>query len=187
MLILIRHTESEHNVKRVFDSNINSKSHLTEKGVEDMEKTSLKIRDYLDSNSSKVDRIFCSPILRTVECTRIFKDVMKDNDLYNDDRFCIDYRLREIEMGEFDNKSVLDYPYGEWNFNFNDEIGGENTQMVKVRSNDFLNSLNNFNINVAITHGEIFRRIYNILINDDIKPKKGEIVIIENKKVIFQK
>lgn len=180
MVILIRHGEADHNVKRLFDSSIDSRSYLTENGINQIKETSEKIRDFFFTRYEKITHIFCSPLLRTVESARIFKEIMKDANLYKDERFCIDYRIREIEMGKYDKKIVHDYPYGSWNFHSNEKYGGESIINVKDRCNKFLKDLNPYNVNVVITHGEPFRRMFESLIKQDIIPLRGQGVVIED-------
>jgi broad specificity phosphatase PhoE len=179
MIVLIRHGEAEHNVENIFDSNINSRVHLTNEGIKQIENVSIKIRDYFNENLLKVSRIFCSPLLRTVESARIFKEIMKDNNLYKDERFCIDYRIREIEMGKFDGKLISSYPDGDHNFHVNDKYGGENTSLLQKRCNSFIDNLNPYNVNVVITHGEPFRRMIYYLLNKNFHAKQGHCLIID--------
>lgn len=180
MVVLIRHGEAESNVRRIFDSSIDSRSHLTDVGIKQIEETSHKLKEYFFREYIRVSRIFCSPLLRTIETAKIFKKIMNENSLYKDDRFGIDYRIREIEMGEFDGKTSEEYPNGSWNFTENDKYGGENTKDVERRVGKFLKNLNKTNVNVVITHGEPFRRMVYLLTKQDIKPLRGQAIIIEN-------
>lgn len=180
MLILIRHGEAEHNIERLFDSSIISRSHLTVVGIQQVINSTNLLKELFKDKYYKVSRIFCSPLLRTIETARIFKEIMKENELYRDDRFCIDYRLREIEMGDFDRVNVNEYPEGSWNFGNNDKYGGECTFDVQKRSNEFLDNLNPFNINVVITHGEVFRRMLYKRTKIDMTPLRGQAMIIED-------
>lgn len=186
MIILIRHGEADHNVKKVFDSNIESKSYLTDFGIEQVKVSTNKLIENLYEKSYKVDRIYCSPLVRTIQSARIMRDILFDNGLFKDDRFCIDYNLREIEMGTFDGRLVSDYPHG-YEFENNDEFGGENTFDVQKRVKKFLGGLNQSNVNLIVTHGEPFRRMYYNYLKKDIYPKRSQIVIIDtyNKQLLY--
>jgi len=170
MIVLIRHGEAEHNTQELFDSNIDSKSKLTEEGVQQIIDTTNILRDLFKKKYYKVNRIFCSPLIRTIESAKIFKDVMEDGKLYKDDRFCIDYRLREIEMGDFEGRKYNEYPDDRYNFDNNNKYGGESTSDVQERCDNF----------VRETHGEVFRRIVYRKTGQDWTPIKGQSVIIED-------
>lgn len=187
MIILVRHGEAEHNITRMFDSNVESKSYLTDFGMEQIRNVSNKLIGFLIDNQYKIDRIYCSPLIRTIQSARLMRDMLYENNFYKDNRFCIDYNLKEIEMGSFDNKPVSEYPYGDWYFENNDEFGGENTYDVNRRIKEFLNGLKQSNVNLVVTHGEPFRRIYFNYLRKDIHPKRAQVVIIDtfNRKLIY--
>lgn len=186
MIILVRHGEAEHNIKKMFDSNVESKSYLTDTGVEQIRNASNKLIEFLSENQYKIDRIYCSPLIRTIQSARLMRDMLYENNLYKDHRFCIDYNLKEIEMGSFDCKPVSEYPYGDWHFENNDEFGGENTYDVK-RIKSFLDGLKPSNVNLVVTHGEPFRRMYYNYLKKDIFPKKAQFIVIDtfNRKLIY--
>lgn len=186
MVILIRHGEAENNINRIFDSNINSNKHLTDNGRNQIYKTFDKLHEYFLKTHMKVDRFYCSPLLRTIETAKIIKECFSKHKLYNDDRLCIDYSIREIGMGDYDGKSVDEYPDGDWNFISNDKYGGESIYDVHKRCSKFLKNLNPYNVNVVVTHGEPLRQMLNILINNKtIKPKKAQAFVIDWEMIIF--
>lgn len=187
MIIIVRHGEAEHNVKKVFDSNLNSKSYLTDFGIKQIEISSQRLVNFLTEFQYKVDRIYCSPLIRTIQSARIMRDCLYDNSLFKDDRFCIDYNLKEIEMGSFDTKLITEYPHKPYDFECNDEFGGESSFDVQKRIKFFLNGLRKSNVNLIVTHGEPFRQIYYNYLKKEIFPKRGQVVIIDTltKKAIY--
>ena len=173
ILILMRHGESEHNVDGVFDTNIYSGVNLTDKGREQIIKASNDVAMFLKNNHhlTKVNRVYSSPMLRTFQSTCIFMDTIKRHKMYSEDRFCLDYRIIEMDMGDFDRKPVSEYPYD--NFEKNHDFNGETSYDVYKRVVSFYNHLNDYNINVVISHCEPMKQLIKHTTGKTLSPEKG--------------
>ncbi|MCK5332527.1 class I tRNA ligase family protein [Candidatus Parcubacteria bacterium] len=92
--IFLRHGESESNVKKIKAGHLN-KYHLTEKGIEQVENVSEKMKN------EKIDILISSPIMRTKETAEIVKKHLN------------------LEIKESD--LIKEYDFGSWNgFSYSD-------------------------------------------------------------------
>ncbi|MCX6716317.1 MAG: class I tRNA ligase family protein [Candidatus Taylorbacteria bacterium] len=96
---LMRHGESETNIKEIHSSDLKAKYHLTEKGKDQAKAGAEALKD------KKIDIIFSSPILRTVETAEIVSRILgkKEKEIKTDTR------IGEFKLGKYDGKSVADY------------------------------------------------------------------------------
>lgn len=92
---VMRHGEAENNAKDILDSNLDSKSYLTESGRAEALKTALALK------KEKIDLIFASPLARTAETAKIVKDALG----LKDGQVILDERLKEMEQGKWSGKS----------------------------------------------------------------------------------
>lgn len=92
-IVLMRHGESDHNVKHVRSSSVDALYHLTELG-ESQARASARL-------IGKADVIIHSPILRTVETAHVVKEVFEGRC-----EVIADERLREIYFGESEETDV---------------------------------------------------------------------------------
>lgn len=97
---VMRHGEAQSNVEHIFDSYGRPDNHLTERGRQEVLESALELK-----KKTGVDIIVVSPILRTRETAKITQDVF---DL-PDSAVMVDERLREMGVGEYDGKSVLEW------------------------------------------------------------------------------
>lgn len=145
-LFLVRHGESENNLKKLFCGWIDSP--LTETGYKEAE----TIRPFM--SQFKFDKVYSSDLCRAVETA---KTVLPD---------CTPIEtplLRECSVGSLSNTSSTDFFNGSKSaietFNRRDytPFGGENTEMVQERLNKFLKPLEEQPFeNVAVfAHGGI--------------------------------
>ncbi|MBO5747103.1 MAG: histidine phosphatase family protein [Clostridia bacterium] len=145
-LFMVRHGESENNLKKLFTGWVDSP--LTEKGYKEAE----SIRPFM--SQFKFDKVYSSDLIRTVETA---KTALPD---------CTPVTtplLREYDVGSLSNKSSIDCP------NQSEQIavafknrdytpfGGENIEIVQERLNKFLKTLEEQDLkNVAVfAHGGI--------------------------------
>ncbi len=145
---LLRHGEAEHNISGIMGGD---KASLTEKGKRQIENLAKEIK------GKKIDIIYCSPLLRTKQTCEIIKKHTKA-------RAVVDERLREIEYGVFNGKTLAEYGDG-----FRDKLKdyfdrfnkgpdkGESWNDVKRRVADFFRDINKKNKNkniLIISHGD---------------------------------
>lgn len=93
---LVRHGEAKSNVEGIFDSQGDTNNHLTDRGKELLAKTVQDLR------GEHIDMIFVSPLLRTKETAEILKESWG----VPSESVIIDERLKEIQVGVFDGKSI---------------------------------------------------------------------------------
>lgn len=131
---VMRHGEAEHNVQNVANSNNDSPSNLTEKGKEEATKAA--------SELNNIDLILVSPLIRTQQTATIVAEKLG----LSPDCVITDDRLREIELGDFNGKSIEEYraffthdgtQYYEDKFTKRTP-NGENLEEVKMRVGEFM-------------------------------------------------
>lgn len=133
---IMRHGESEKNVKGVVSSEINDGFHLTEKGKHDAKKSAEQLK------SEKVTRIFTSPLLRTKETAEVVAALLgiPNSAIITDDR------LREYGQGVFngrlDTEWWEEYPDSFVLFEKGPERG-ESLNGMRQRFGDFLYEIEN--------------------------------------------
>lgn len=138
---VIRHGESETNVKGIHSSNFSDEYPLTLKGREMVAGAIKKISDIYPSG---FDIIYASPVLRTRQTAEMIASA------FNKERSSIifDDRLAEINVGEFEDKNCSLYSES-----FPDLMerfdrapqGGENYTDVKNRVSKFIEEINSQN------------------------------------------
>lgn len=130
--IVMRHGESEGNVKKVTSTTLESakKYPLTETGREQARKAAEALR-------GEVDLIFVSPFLRTQETAIIVAETLG----LSKERIVTDGRLHDVSAGILDDKPLADYwaffAQGDDRFIKAPE-GGETRADVRLRVGDFL-------------------------------------------------
>ena len=146
---VMRHGETESNLAGLIDCALDSKTPLTENGVEQVLKSSQFLQD------KKIDLIIYSPLARTKETADI---VAKDLGI-PDEALIFDERLSEVQINSLDGKSWSEYhsryPKTKEYFEAKQE-GDESYQDIKNRVGDFLYEIEekyqNKNI-LIVTHG----------------------------------
>lgn len=134
---IMRHGQSLHNTKlKMSTRDHGGKSHLTELGKTEAEKTAKTLID------KKIDLVIVSPFARTVETFEIVNKVLnipKENIIY-------DERVAEINAGDFDGKTLDEYH----SFFANDKEyftktppNGENFTDIRKRCGNILYELDN--------------------------------------------
>lgn len=128
-IILVRHGQTEDNVKRVFST---KDTVLTEKGKEQIKRT----RSFVDTLS--FDRVYVSPLIRAIETMKILGLEGEVED-----------RIQEIDFGAFEGhtyKEILEkYPEEakEWTKDFINYVvpEGESIKMAYERVTSFLDEI----------------------------------------------
>ena len=128
---IMRHGQSENNVKEILNSDVKNVFHLTEKGKNDVQKTAETIKE-------KFDLIISSPLQRTKETAEI---VAKVNG-YKVSDIILDNRLLEVGFGELEGASEDSYSKlfsNKRDFFYTTTRGVETRQSIKKRISELLN------------------------------------------------
>ncbi len=94
--IVMRHGEAEQNVSEILSSNPDNPHHLTERGISQIDETIKKLKE------KEIGIIISSDIIRTKETAKRVSEVL-------DISYETDKRLREVDFGDLDGKSVSDF------------------------------------------------------------------------------
>lgn len=128
---VMRHGETKSNLEGLIDCALDSKTALTEEGVEQVLKSSQFLQD------KNIDLVIASPLARTKETADI---IAKDLGI-SDDAIIFDDRLREVQIASLDGKPWSEYhtryPKTKEFFEAKQE-GDESYQDIKNRVGDFL-------------------------------------------------
>ncbi|MDE2030862.1 MAG: class I tRNA ligase family protein [Patescibacteria group bacterium] len=146
---LMRHGQTDNNLKNLVSTVINSGSHLTDEGKKENAKQAERLI------KEKIDLIITSPFNRTKETAEIVKNVLG----LSDEQVIIDNRLHEMSIPMYEGKTWdeyhNDYPKTVENFHKAPE-GNESYADVKRRTMDFLFDIEEKYQNkkiLIITHG----------------------------------
>lgn len=172
---ILRHGEAQNNTLKVISSNTNNTHHLTEKGIKETKKTVQKLK------KDKIDLIFSSPFARTRETAEIVSEELQ----LDKKEIIFDKRIQEIQVGEFDGKSIDEYhDY----FNSIEEYfekscpNGENYTEIKRRVGEFIYDIEkrykNKNI-LIVTHSVPSWMLFSASLGLNIKQM---VEIVEEKK-----
>ena len=141
---IMRHGESENNVKEISSNNREGNS-LTEKGKTEVRTKAQSLPD--------ITRIYTSPLLRCRETAEIVATKLK----IPKEEIVYDERLREFDFGEFNNRPIKEFQAYRGARQYNDRVpGGESYQDAKNRFGALLYELeqkqSGQNI-LIVTHG----------------------------------
>ncbi len=146
---IMRHGETECNVRGEVSSTVNNNDNLTEKGIAQVEQTAKEIKN------KNIDYIITSPFVRTRETAELLAEKIgleKEKIIYDD-------RLHEMSVPMYEGKKWKEYhdAYAKTVENFyKSPEGNESYEDVRRRSMSFLYDIetkyNNKNI-IVITHG----------------------------------
>jgi len=134
----LRHGESENNIQNDLLSDELNVYPLTKKGIEQAKKAVKNIKNLL--KNEKIDIIFSSDILRAKQTAEIVASAFGLKVQFSKE-------LRELKLGEFNQKSVFDYQKFYRNFETPEEIlaaklpGGESKNHCKIRMLKFIEKL----------------------------------------------
>jgi isoleucyl-tRNA synthetase len=133
---LMRHGESDHNVEHFLSSDNTVPSHLTERGKNQIIENAEKLR------GQKIDYVFVSPLMRTMESAKL----LVDHAGINPDKIIVDDRLREVEGGVMNGEKGEKYQ--ELFKNIIDKFtiapeGGETLSDIRRRVGDFIYDMEN--------------------------------------------
>lgn len=150
-----RHGQAESNVKNILNSNRNSSDPVTDAGMADVTRNAKKLK-------IKFDYIFCSPLPRTKQTAELICEILG----FEKKEIIFDERLREIEMGELEGKSIRDYAefFSNTKKYFTDKLPeGESQQDIYRRAGEFIYSIERDYKNkkvLIVTHGDISKAIF---------------------------
>lgn len=146
---VMRHGQTNNNIKNVVSIVKNSGNHLTELGKEEI------ISNVKNLEGEDIDLVFTSPFNRTKETTEIVKNVLG----LNDDQVIEDDRLSEMSLPMYEGKTWTeyhtDYPKTVENFD-KAPVGNESYSDIKRRMMSFLFEIEEKYKNkkiLIVTHG----------------------------------
>ena len=175
-LIFMRHGEARDNVEQVFSSDNLSCSLLTIDGIQKVQENTRKL--------GRIDKVYYSPIFRTVQTANLVREYMPSVEFVTDDR------IREIDYGTYNQKkndSILDdvrrrQKDGDFFIRFGKY--GENKFEIYNRLLSFLEDLENKNFTnnniLIISHGSIISSLMRILNIKSAHLNKGDFICIDN-------
>jgi len=135
-----------------------------------VEEFSNKLKQVIDKDNIK---IYSSPLLRAEQTALIISDVL---DYFKNIIF--DDRLKEVYMGNFDERPVNEFKYNIYDLSHFSEYGGESYDDVNNRLNSFLNEIDNSKINIIVSHALPLRQMNKILTGNEDKIKVSNYIII---------
>ena len=139
---VMRHGETEHNVKNILNYKNRSTYDLTDKGKTEIQTNADNLVD------KNITAIYTSPFQRTKETAYIVAEKLgiPKESVIEDERLC------ELNIGEFDEKPKLEFLKWEESISSYDEPvpGGESYNEAKKRFGDFMYEIENRHKNEAI-------------------------------------
>ena len=175
-LILVRHTETEANVKHVFQGRNDGK--LTKNGIEQAKKLGKELKE----KHKKIDMIFCSPLGRCVETlNNILEEYLIEGPIF------MSKLIEERDFGEYTGiETVLvDWEEIDQDNKINKEMGLESLEDVKKRINLFLEDLKLEDENstvLVVSHSGAIRMMVSIITGENfnkIEVKNASITVFE--------
>jgi isoleucyl-tRNA synthetase len=145
--ILIRHGESEYNIKKLLNADRSVHNPLTEIGRQQVSETAKQL-------SQKVDFIYHSPLQRTKETAEILANALGGHNLQ------VDERLAESGMGELEGRplgtkdTLLSSPEEEFTKSI---LGCETLNDIRIRMADFIHDMERTHQGktiVIVSHGD---------------------------------
>ncbi len=127
---VMRHGEADNNILGILDSSITTTNHLTMKGRTQIETAMKQLK------SLKIDLIYVSPILRTLETAKIVAPALG----LDASQVIVDKRVGEYSTGVFEGKPVSELGHahaGQDRWFWRPE-GGEDYMDIKKRTGEFL-------------------------------------------------
>lgn len=133
-LIVIRHGEATHNLKRLVISSRSPGIYLTEKGIEQVKAAGQRLKN------QQIDHVFVSPVYRTLQTAQL---LVQELDITHD-KIEIDERLREQFFGTYEGKTFQEYSsyFSQEGSHFYGAVPqGEAGEAVAKRTQDFLHAI----------------------------------------------
>ncbi len=131
---VMRHGESEANLKGQVSCHVEDIDHLTEQGKKEVLDSVQNFKD------KKIDLIISSDFMRTKETAEIVRNVLN----LDESNLIFDYRAREINVGSFDGSTWQEYYNSreekDW-YSYIPQNGGESCKEVKLRMTSFLHEI----------------------------------------------
>ena len=157
MIYFVRHGETESNVRGVFAGQKDD-SILTKKGKEQAKTTAQNIK----SQISNINRIICSPLIRTVETAQIIaKEIGFDSNKIEIDNHIIEHDTGSMTGAPFAGVSSIELTTAE---------GAENSEKFCDRIYSFFKELSKKPETIlVVSHGAVGRMLETIKKNGDTK------------------
>lgn len=167
LVIFMRHGQAENNINRMLVGR-HIESHLTDEGKKQVADTAKQLK------SIPIDKVFVSPVIRTIETAQIVCDTI------GIESYQIDERLYEIELGKLVgmNYEEVTTKYGDLFLKFYSEgdpvlqdFGVETFASVKKRIRSLLDQIiqNNEGNTLMVTHLDPIKAAIAIML--DLKPE----------------
>lgn len=149
---ILRHGEAMSNVKKVVSSWPEKfKNPLTERGIEMIKESALKLKNTCAEHGRSINFIFASPLLRTRQTAEIVGKILKIKPK-------TDQRLKEIDFGNINGSPITDV---------NNAFKKESERIYKAMPEG-----ENYN--------NVLNRVYNFLIDIDKKYKGKNILLVSH-------
>lgn len=165
-LILVRHGETEENVKHVLQGKSGGK--LTEKGIEQAKNLGKHLKE-----NHKIDMVFCSPLKR---CVDTLEHVLSECPIEGE--IIMSKSLEERDFGEYTGMEAQLVDWGEFEKNEKSEKRGvENLDSVKKRIHLFLEDLkleNNEATVLVLSHSMPIKAMVSKITGQEIEEIKIE-------------
>ncbi|MDD3735335.1 MAG: histidine phosphatase family protein [Candidatus Pacebacteria bacterium] len=171
-IFIMRHTQAKTNASLKISAKIEGFP-LTKKGISQAEKIGKNLKD------KNIDLIFSSPVQRCRETAQIISKIVKKPVIF-------DERLREINPGIYESKSIIRYTMyfkNEKERFYKKPHGGESREDVKKRVADFYNEIikkyPKKNI-LIISHGDPLRLLQGVILglsDSEIIKRKNELTL----------
>jgi broad specificity phosphatase PhoE len=166
MKILFRHGQCEHNIVNWISCGLDSKSELTDLGIEVVTESAHEVRKKIIQHSMKnmsgynftsfkfmeapsKARVYASPLLRTKQTAEIICDVLdidKNSIVY-------DERLKEAQYGSYDEGPVANLPHDVYDMDKFVEQGSESYADIDKRLKEFMDEIfNNTDDFIIVSH-----------------------------------
>ncbi len=172
-LILVRHGQSEHNIKRIFNSNPDhpnyQESHLTEAGREKVAQTAQKLLFH----GFSVDQIYASPLPRTMETAHL----LCAGGIASRESIISDARLKEIQAGDLEGQPLL----SEWRPEYAAKYHFETEEEITERVVHFLEEIKAEHPSgtvIVISHGPIVKKLLTLTSTSSRKLLPGEAGVV---------
>lgn len=153
---VLRHGETECNVRGEVSSTVNNDDNLTEKGIEQVKKSARELKN------KNIDFIITSPFVRTRETA----ELLAENLGLNTEKIIYDDRLHEMSVPMYEGKQWSEYhndfPKSVKNFSEAPK-GNESYEDVRRRSMSFLYDIENQYVGkniLIVTHGSPVWQMY---------------------------
>jgi broad specificity phosphatase PhoE len=173
-LILIRHGEADHNVRKAHNSNPSHPkyfpSHLTAKGRHQALETALRLKD-LGYHSGNLSQLLYSPLPRTEETAKVVMDTLG----LAKEIMRPEPSLIEIQAGDREGQEYIAY-LEEWELSLAKQWNAETNAQVQERVKKI--DLTAPFTSILVTHGAPAKELIKLYASENLRLLPGELKII---------